>query len=96
MTILLGYINSGYAGLNSCKALSTKKKDAQAESCDFPFIWGKLRTAAWETAPLIVLRDCCKEVVGEGQYIRFLKGKFNAIKCLLYKRLSASHKELSS
>ena len=26
VTILLGYINSGYAGLNSCRALSTKKK----------------------------------------------------------------------
>ena len=30
-----------------------------------------MRTAAWEIAPQLVLRDCSKEVVGKGQYIRF-------------------------
>ena len=30
-----------------------------------------MRTAAQETAPQIGLRDCSKETVGEGQYIRF-------------------------
>ena len=30
-----------------------------------------MRTAAQETGPQIALRDCAKEVVGEGQYIRF-------------------------
>ena len=29
------------------------------------FIWGKMRTAAQETAPQITLRDCSKEAVGE-------------------------------
>ena len=32
------------------------------------FIWGKIRTAAWEAAPHIALRNCSKE---RGQYIRF-------------------------
>ena len=50
--------------------LSTKK-DAQLGSCKLSFIWGKMRTAAWEAAPQISLRDCSKEAVGEGQYIRF-------------------------
>ena len=39
-------------------------KDAQLESCELSFIWGKTRTAAWETAPQVVLRDCSKEAVG--------------------------------
>ena len=30
-----------------------------------------MRTAAWEIAPQIAPRDCSKEAVGEGQYIRF-------------------------
>ena len=46
-------------------------KDAQHESCELSFTWGKMRTAAWETAPQGVQRDCSKEVVGEGQSIRF-------------------------
>ena len=29
------------------------------------FIWGKMRTAAQETAPQITLRECSKEAVGE-------------------------------
>ena len=45
------------------------KKDAQHESFELRFIWGKMRTAAWEIAPQIALRNCTKEVVGEGQYM---------------------------
>ena len=37
------------------------------------FIWGKKRAASWETASQIALRDCSKEPMGEGQYIRFLR-----------------------
>ena len=44
------------------------KKDAQLESCELSFIWGKMRTAAWEAASLITLRDCSKAAVGEGQF----------------------------
>ena len=31
------------------------KKDAQCESCDLSLIWGKMRTAAGEKAPQLVL-----------------------------------------
>ena len=41
------------------------------ESCELSFIWGKMRTEAWEAAPQIALRECSKEAVGEGQYMRF-------------------------
>ena len=47
------------------------KKDAQLESCELSFIWGKMRTAAQKAASHITLRDCSKEAVGEGQSIRF-------------------------
>ena len=42
-------------------------------TCEIPikFLGGKIRTAAWETAPQIALRDYSKEAVGEGQYVRF-------------------------
>ena len=47
------------------------KKDMPSESCELGFIWGKMRTAARETAPRIALRDCSEKTVGEGQYRRF-------------------------
>ena len=63
--------------------ITSTKKDTQLESCELSFIWGKMRTAAQEAAPQIALRDCSKEVVGEGQYIQALvKGEFSANKCL--------------
>ena len=31
------------------------KKDIQLESCELSFIWGKMRTAAWEAASQIAL-----------------------------------------
>ena len=40
------------------------KKDAQLESCELSFIWGKMRTVAWETAPKTALRNCSKEAGG--------------------------------
>ena len=45
------------------------EKEAQLESCELSFIWGKMRTAAREAE--IALRDCSKAALGEGQYIRF-------------------------
>ena len=53
------------------QCLLSTKKDVQLESCKLSFIWGKMRTAAQEAVPQIALRDCSKEVVGEGQYIGF-------------------------
>ena len=54
------------------------EKGAQHESCEQSWIWGKMKTAAWDTAPQITLRNCSKEAGGEGQYISFLE--FNAKK----------------
>ena len=49
-------------------------KNAQHESCKLSFIWGKMRTAAWETAPQITLRNCSKEAVGEvGIYVIYMQ-----------------------
>ena len=46
------------------------EKDAQLESCELSLIWGKMRTAAQETACQLDLRGCFREVVGEGQSIK--------------------------
>ena len=51
--------------------IMSTEKDVQLETCELSFIWGKMRTAAQEAAPLIALRDCSKAAVGEGPYIRF-------------------------
>ena len=40
--------------------VSTKKR-AQHKSCELNFIWNKMRTAAWETAPQIAVRNFSKE-----------------------------------
>ena len=45
------------------------EQSAQRESCELSFIWGHMKTAAMETAPQTVLRNCSKEGGGEGQYI---------------------------
>ena len=36
----------------------------QRESCELSFIWGKIRTAAQETALQIALRNCSQEARG--------------------------------
>ena len=45
--------------------VNLKKKKAQRESHNWSFIWGKMRNAAWETAPQIALRNCSKEAGGK-------------------------------
>ena len=61
------------------------------------FIGTLLRTIARQIAPHIALRNCSKEVVGKRSiYVILVKGEFNVIKQLSYKRFSASHKELMS
>ena len=53
-----------------------------------------MRTAAWETATQIALRDHSKETVGQDQYVRdFGEGRVHAIKHRFPQKLSASHKE---
>ena len=43
------------------------KKDAQLESCELSFIWGKMRTAAREATSQITLRDCSEGMNKESQ-----------------------------
>ena len=68
-------------------------KGVQHKSCELSFIWGKKGTVAQETAPQIALRDCSKEAVGRrSMYKILIKGVFNTIKRLFYKRFSANHR----
>ena len=46
------------------------KKDVQLENCELSFIWGKMRTAAWETAPQRAERLLQRDR-GKGQYINY-------------------------
>ena len=72
------------------------KKDIQLESCELSFNWGKVRTAVWEAASQIALRDCFKVAVGESQHIRF-SWKGNSIPWrTFYKRFFPSHEDLMS
>ena len=51
------------------------------------FIWGKMRTASWETAiaPQIALRNCSKEAKGKDQYIGdFGEGIVHVIKHIFF------------
>ena len=50
------------------------EKDAQLESCELSFIWGKMRAAALETAPQRALRDCSQEAVGKVNTYDFGEG----------------------
>ena len=55
------------------------------------FIWGQMRSRAWETASQIVLRTCSEEV-GRGQYIHLAKWVC-AVKHTFEHKVAASHKE---
>ena len=57
---------------------SVDLKNAQHELQSF--IWGKMRTAAWETVPQIAVRNFSKEAEGKGQYICDLDGGRHTIK----------------
>ena len=48
--------NSSVHGIYQTRILVSTKKDAQLESFELSFIWGKMRTAAQEAAPQIALR----------------------------------------
>ena len=64
--------------------LSTKKKNAQCESCELSFIWSNVRTAAQETAPQIALRIYFKEVGGKDRiYVILVKGEYMQLSTFL-------------
>ena len=63
-----------------------------------------MRTAAWETAPQIALRNCSKEVGGKDSiYVILVKGEYMQLSTYFFlqvfvslMKFSANHKELSS
>ena len=58
--------------------------------------WGEMRTATWEDSNLASSERLLQKGSGKrSRYKILVKGEFNAIKGLLYKRFSASHEELS-
>ena len=80
-----------------------KKKKAQHECYNWSFIWGKMRNAAWETAPQIALRNCSKEAGGKvsiyetlvkGEYMQ--SGTYFSCRFPLGLGSSSTHKEQSS
>ena len=51
--------------------------NAQRESCELSFIWGKMRTIAQETASQLALSNCSKEVgVKVSIYVILVKGEY--------------------
>ena len=79
---------------NGCCQL--KKQDVQLESCELSFIWGKMRTAAWEAASQIALKDCSKAAVGESRYISFGEGGVQYHEALNLQKVFVSHEDLMS
>ena len=81
-----------------------KKKDALYGSCELSFIWAKMRTAAWETAPLIALRSCSKEGGGkDGILVILVKAGYMQSSTYFFvesfcwsREASASHEKQSS
>ena len=73
------------------------KKDVQLESFELSFIGGKIWTAAWGAAIPLALRDYFpRRSRGRSIYKVVVKGEFNTIKYLFYKRFFVSHEYLMS
>ena len=56
------------------------------------FIWGKMRTVAWETASQIALRECSKAAIGKG----FGEGGVQCHEALILQKVFVSHEDLMS
>ena len=70
--------------------LSTKE-NAQRERCELSFIWGKMRTAARETASQIALRNCSKEAGGKVSiHVILVKGEYMRSSTYFLQKVSAS------
>ena len=71
--------------LRRSKDVSPEKK-AQCVSLSC-FLWGKMRTVAWETAPQRALRNCSKEV-GEkdSMYVILVKGEYVLSSMFIFRR----------
>ena len=61
------------------------------------FLRGKIRTAAWETAPQISLRDCSKEVLGKDNiYVILVKGEYMQSSTYFFQKISTGLRKLSA
>ena len=58
------------------------------------FIWGKMRTVAWETASRLALTNCSKKLEGEGQYMWLWWRESSHNLAFTFCRMNASHEEL--
>ena len=69
----MGYSPWGCRQLDTTEQLTQyiTKKMHNVRIVSLSFIGDKVKTTAQEIAPQIALKNCCKEAVGEGQYIRF-------------------------
>ena len=70
----------------------------QCENCEYElsFLAGRMRPAAWETAPQTALRNCSR---GSGEvimYVVLLKGEYMQSSTYFLQKVYANHKELSS
>ena len=56
---------------------TTDLKNTQCKNCQLSFIWGKMRTAAWEIQPQTALRNCSREVRGKDSiHVILVKGEY--------------------
>ena len=56
-----------------------------------------MRTAAWETATQIALRDCSKEVLGKDNiYVILVKGEYMQSSTYFFQKISAGLVKLSA
>ena len=83
--------------MNSILMLLSTKKEAQHESCELSFIWGQNEDCSPGGSSQIALRGLLQRG-SRGRSINKIsvKGEFNSIKCLVYKRFSATHEDLMS
>ena len=51
--------------------IQSTETNAQHESCELSFTWGKIKTIAWKAAFQIALRNCSKDM-GQGEYRIFV------------------------
>ena len=69
------------------------KNKTQHKSCELYFIWGKMRTIAWETASQRALRNCSKEVRGEGSMYAILVKGLRPVKHTFWQKVAAGPEE---
>ena len=79
------------------RIMCTWLKKMNKVSWELSFIWGQKKNCSLGDSTSDSFQRLLQRGRGKSKIYKILvKGDFNAIKCLLYKRLSASHEELMS